>query len=112
MDDLFPACITSLPEVDTPFNGVRAWLAQGATTQTVFFDIEATGDVPAHSHGEQWGIIVDGEIEFTIGGQTRVYGKGDCYHIPAGVVHSAKFLSRCRVIDFFPDPDRHKVKQG
>ena len=110
MNEMFPACITSLPEVDTNFNGVRGWVAQGATTQTVFFDIEATGDVPTHSPGEQWGLVVDGEIEFTIGGETGVYGKGDTYHIPAGVVHSARFLSRCRVIDFFSDPDRHKVK--
>ncbi len=58
----------------------------------------------------QWGIVVDGAIELTIGGETRVYGKGDAYHIPAGVVHSARFLSHCRVIDFFADPDRHKLR--
>src|SRR5437667_142849 len=61
MDELFPACITSLPEVDVSFSGVRGWLAQGATTQVVFFDIEASVDVPPHSHGEQWGIVVNGE---------------------------------------------------
>jgi len=110
MNDTFPACITSLPEVDTGFNGVQGWLAQGATTQTVFFDIQPAGDVPPHAHGEQWGIVVDGELEFTIGGVTRTYRKGDSYHIPAGVVHSARFPAHCRVIDFFPDPDRHKAK--
>jgi quercetin dioxygenase-like cupin family protein len=111
MSGYFPECITSLPEVETNFSGVRGWLAQGETTQTVFFQIEAAGDVPPHSHGEQWGIVVDGELEFTIGGESRIYRKGDSYHIPAGVVHSARFPTSCHVIDFFPDPDRHKVKQ-
>ncbi len=110
MNKVFPECITSLPEVETNFTGVQGWLAQGETTQTVFFDIEAAGDVPPHAHGEQWGIVVEGEIEFTIAGETRTYGKGDSYHIPAGVIHSARFPTRCFVIDFFPDPDRHKVK--
>ena len=110
MDGIFPSCITSLPEVDAGFNGVRGWVAQGNTTQIVFFDIEAAGNVPPHAHGEQWGIVVDGELEFTIDGVTRVYRKGDSYHIPAGVVHSARFPTPCRVIDFFPDPDRHKIK--
>jgi len=110
MDEMFPRCITSLPEVDTTFAGVRGWVAQGATTQTVFFDIQPAGDVPPHSHGEQWGIVVEGELEFTIDGVTRLYRKGDSYHIPAGVVHSARIPTRCRVIDFFPDPDRHKIK--
>lgn len=111
MADEFPSCITALPEVDTNFTGVQGWLAQGAGTQVVFFDIEAGGVVPAHSHGEQWGIVVDGEIEFTIGGETSVYRKGDAYHIPAGTEHSAKFRTRFRCIDFFPDPARHKAKE-
>lgn len=110
MPNEFPACIMSLPEADTNFDGVRGWIAQGGQTQVVFFDIEAGGVVPPHSHGEQWGIVVDGEIEFTIGGETKVYRKGDTYHIPAGVEHSAKFRTHFRCIDFFPDPARHKAK--
>ncbi|MFN2530407.1 MAG: cupin domain-containing protein [Pyrinomonadaceae bacterium] len=110
IDDDFPSCITSLPEVDINFQGVRGWLAQGEGTQIVFFDIAPSGDVPPHAHGEQWGIVVNGELEFTIAGETRTYRKGDSYYIPAGVIHSARFPVHCQVIDFFPDPDRHKAK--
>jgi quercetin dioxygenase-like cupin family protein len=63
-----------------------------------------------HTHGEQWGIVVEGEMELTIGGQTRRCGPGDSYHIPAGVEHGAKFLTHFRAIDVFADVDRYKAK--
>jgi hypothetical protein len=36
---------------------------------------------------------------------------GDSYFIPAGAVHSATFLSRCRAIDMFADRDRYEVAE-
>ncbi len=108
----FSEVITGLPEVDVPVPGVRGWLSQGKDRQIVFFEIEAAGEIPLHSHGAQWGIVVEGEMELTIGGETGRYGPGDSYVIPAGVEHGAKFLSRIRVIDVFADADRYKPKTG
>ena len=102
--------ITNLPMIDIPLPGVRGWLSQGADHQIVFFDIEPIGVIPPHSHGEQWGMVIEGQMDLTIGGETRRYGPGDSYHIPAGVVHSAKFLTRVRVMDFFADVARYKPK--
>ncbi|MBU0716632.1 MAG: cupin domain-containing protein, partial [Planctomycetes bacterium] len=62
------------------------------------------------THGEQWGVVIDGEMELTIGGQTRVMRSGDTFHVPAGVEHGAKFLTHFRSIDVFADRDRYKVK--
>ena len=107
----YPDSITSLPRADIPFDGVTGWLSQGADRQVVFFDIEPIGVVPPHSHGEQWGIVVEGEMELTINGETATYGPGDSYHIPAGVVHGATFRTRARVIDVFADPDRYRAKE-
>ncbi len=106
----FTELITSLPEADVPFPGVRGWISQAADHQVVFFDIDPIGEIPPHSHGEQWGIVVEGEMELTIGGQTRTYCRGDSYHIPAGVVHGAKVLTRLRAIDVFADADRYKAR--
>ena len=103
-------CITKLPRVDLPLDGVRGWLSQAADHQVVFFDIDPIGSIPPHSHGEQWGILVEGELELTIDGQTKRYGPGDSYHIPAGAVHGAKFLSHVRVIDVFADVDRYRPR--
>ena len=106
----FPDAIHSLPEADIPFPGVRGWLSQAADHQIVFFEIEPIGEVPPHHHGEQWGVVVEGEMELTIGGQKRRYRAGDSYHIPAGVEHGARFITAVRAIDFFADADRYKVK--
>ena len=107
-DSTFPEFITSLPKADVPFAGVRGWISQSPTGQVVFFDIDPIGEIPPHSHGEQWGVVVEGEMELTIGGEKHSLGPGDSYHIPAGTVHSAKLLSHLRVIDVFADPDRYK----
>jgi quercetin dioxygenase-like cupin family protein len=106
----FPPMITGLPEADIPFRGVRGWISQAADHQIVFLDIEPIGIVSAHAHGEQWGIVVEGEMELTIGGVTHRYRTGDSYHIPAGVEHQARFLSRVRVIDIFGDVGRYRAK--
>ncbi|RPJ47268.1 MAG: cupin domain-containing protein [Candidatus Latescibacterota bacterium] len=106
----FPPVITGLPEADIPFPGVRGWISQGADHQIVFLDIEPIGEVSPHSHGEQWGFVVEGEMELTIGGNTRRYRAGDTYHIDAGVVHSARFLTRFRAIDFFAEKERYRAR--
>ncbi len=106
----FPELITKLPEADIPIDGVRGWIVQGRDQQVVFFDIDPIGEIPPHSHGEQWGIVAEGEMELTIGGETRRYGPGDSYHIAAGVVHGAKFLSHFRAIDVFADAARYRLK--
>jgi quercetin dioxygenase-like cupin family protein len=107
----FPRAITSLPEADIPFPGVRGWISQGNDHQIVFLDIEPIGEVTPHSHGEQWGFVVEGEMELTIGGEMRRYHAGDSYHIGAGVVHSARFLTRFRAIDFFADRNRYRFRR-
>jgi len=109
-NDAYPRMITDLPIADIPLKGVRGWISQARDGQVVFFDIEPIGEVPRHAHGEQWGIVVEGAMELTIGDQTRRYEAGDSYHIPAGVEHGARFLTRVRVIDVFAEADRWKAK--
>jgi quercetin dioxygenase-like cupin family protein len=109
-ENAYPEFIRGFPKVDIPLPGVRGWLSQAKDHQVVFFDIDPIGEVPPHSHGEQWGIVVEGAMELTIGGETRTYRAGDSYHIPAGVEHGAKFLSHFRAIDVFADVDRYKAE--
>ena len=107
---VYPEMIRNLPEVDVPMEGVRGWILQSDIRQQVFFDIEPVGEVPPHSHCAQWGVVIEGEMSLTIGDETKVYGKGDWYYIPEGVVHGATFKSRVNVIDMFDSPDRWKAK--
>ena len=66
----YPDLITSLPEADIPIPGIQGWIAQGKKFQIVFFEIEPT-KLPAHSHSAQWGIVIDGEMNLTIGGRLK-----------------------------------------
>ena len=109
--EIYPKMITDLHEIDIPLKGVKGWLLQGIDKQVVFFDIEAVGAIPEHSHGEQWGIVVEGEVELVVNGVKNVYRKGDTYHIPAGALHSARFRTRFKAIDVFADVNRYNPKQ-
>jgi quercetin dioxygenase-like cupin family protein len=112
MEEFYPEIIRNLPEAEIPIAGVRGHLMQSEHGQLVFFDISETAEVPPHTHGAQWGVVLDGEMELTIGDETRLYRKGDTYLIPAGVTHSATFKTRCKILDLFADKDRYKVKSS
>jgi quercetin dioxygenase-like cupin family protein len=107
----FPVIIKNLPEADLHFPGVKGWIFQGNDNQVGFFDIAALGEVEEHSHGAQWGIVLEGEMELTINGQAKMYRKGDTYYIPAGAPHSGNFSTQVRTIDFFDDNDRYPLKK-
>jgi len=107
---LYPEFIKNLPEADLPIEKVVGYLLQGKSGQICFFDSEPGVEVPEHSHGNQWGVVLEGEFSITIGGETKRLRKGDSYTIPAGVLHSATFDQPCKVLDFFEDVDRYQPK--
>jgi len=80
----FPAIVRTLPEADAPFRDIKVWLLRGPTASAIFVEAMADSEVPAHSHGAQWGVVVAGELVLTIGGKTRTYRPGEEYLIPAG----------------------------
>jgi len=109
----FPNVITRLPEADVPLKGVRAWILQGDRHQLVFFEFESSAQVPEHSHDyPQWGMMIEGKMELTIDGKTKLIEKGDEYVIPAKAKHYARFLSKCRVMDFFSEKMRYRAKSA
>lgn len=106
----FPQIMESLPEADVPIPGVTVRLLRGPTASAIFWEAHEDTAVPEHSHGGQWGIVIEGEMELTVGGRSRVCRRGDEYFVPAGVAHSAKLRAGLRVIDFFDDPDRYRSR--
>lgn len=108
----FPAFIQDLPQADMPFEGLRGWLLSGENGQVLFNESDADLDVPEHSHGDQWGVVIVGRIELTIGGGTNVYSKGDTYFIPAGAPHSARIHAGFRAADYFADRSRYTERPG
>jgi quercetin dioxygenase-like cupin family protein len=107
-----PDMINRLSEADLPFlaTAMKSGVLQSAHGQLVFFDIFKDIEIPAHSHKGQWGVVLEGQVEMTIDGETRIYGPGGSCYVPPGVVHSAKVPAGTKAIDFFEEPDRYRVK--
>lgn len=103
----YPDIIKALPKVSIPLPGADAFLFQGKANQLVFFEFNEDTEIPMHSHGAQWGIVVDGRIDLTIGNETKTYRKGDHYFIPPGVKHGGKIFKGFKAIDFFEEKDRY-----
>ncbi len=107
----FPAFVRRLPEADLPFKGLRGWLVQTDSGQVLFNESKVELVVPEHAHGDQWGVVLDGKIELTVGGRTRHYGRGDTYFIPARAPHKARIHPGFRAVDYFADRDRYRARR-
>jgi quercetin dioxygenase-like cupin family protein len=107
----FAEFIRDLPLVDTPLESLRGWLLQSDRALAMFYEIPDGVEVPEHAHGAQWGVVLEGSVEFTIGGETKTYRRGDTYYVPDSVVHSAILSPGFVGIDVFADADRYRARE-
>ncbi|MCU0904461.1 MAG: cupin domain-containing protein [Tabrizicola sp.] len=107
----FPEFITEFPGIEVPFPAdvLQTAAVRSEDALVVFFTFLKDMTLPTHAHGAQWGTVLEGEIVFTIEGESRTYGPGDSYMIPAGVEHGAQIRAGTRVIDVFQEPDRYRL---
>jgi quercetin dioxygenase-like cupin family protein len=76
------------------FPGVAIRTAAGGAIMLSMVTFEPDAIVPDHAHPhEQMGVLLSGELEFTVGGITRVLGPGAIWRIPGGVVHRVRALN-------------------
>jgi quercetin dioxygenase-like cupin family protein len=108
----FAEFIRSLPMADSPLESLRGWLLQGEQALTMFYEIPDGVEVPPHAHGAQWGIVIEGSVEFTIGDETSTYRRGDTYYVADGVVHAAVISPGFVGIDVFADADRYAARRS
>ena len=110
MSSIFPASITSLPQADIPLNGICAYLSQAISHQILFMEFSADVDLPEHTHAAQTGFVLEGRIDLVIDGAACSFGKGDRYHIPAGVRHSGRIHAGYADITFFDEASRYTAR--
>lgn len=108
--DPLPDWIRDLPRADTSFTGLEGPMLSGPHGQVVFLGAAEEVEVPPHSHGAQWGIVVTGRLHLTVDGEAGIYKPGDTYDVPAGAEHSARLEAGSLVIDVFQEPDRYSPK--
>jgi len=77
----------------SPVQGVEIKSAHLENVMMTWMEFEPGADLPEHSHPhEQISLIVEGKIEMTVGGLSRVLTRGDAAVVPPRVTHSAKVL--------------------
>lgn len=57
-----------------------------------------TGKSMLQHEGEEGGVIIQGEVELTVGDQTRILGPGDAYYFESKTPHRFRNLSKQDVI--------------
>jgi quercetin dioxygenase-like cupin family protein len=66
--------------------------------------------VAEHKHvHEQWSVVLEGELEFNVSGETKSVKPGMVVHIPSNELHSVKAVTTCLVMDVFT-PAREDFK--
>jgi len=60
---------------------------------------------PEHRHeNEQFTLVIEGALEFTVEGKPVVVRAGECIHLPANELHGARALTHTTVFDVFSPP--------
>ena len=91
--------------------GIKLKAVFGEKTMITIFNLEPNAVIPAHKHpNEQITYVVEGEMEFTLEGKTKVLKAGDGVVVPANQEHGALVLSKpTKVIDaWYPMREDYK----
>ena len=71
------------------WEGILGRTVHGDRVSFSVLELDADAVVPAHAHAnEQVGLLLEGSVTFTIGGETRELGPGATWRILAHVPHS------------------------
>jgi quercetin dioxygenase-like cupin family protein len=83
--------------------GLTGFPVVGGDCMLMLYEWEGIFEVPAHAHAEeQLVLVLDGEIEFVMGGEKRIMRAGDAVVVPPWVEHGASSRTeRVRTVDAF-----------
>ncbi len=83
-------------------SGCHARFVHAENMTLSYWDLDPGAIIPPHSHPhEQVTSLISGEMEMTVGGETRHLTPGCVVTLPSGTEHSVKALSACYVVDAF-----------
>jgi quercetin dioxygenase-like cupin family protein len=98
----FPEGVRRLPH--TELAGADVYVHDAAGSQILFIEV-ASGRppvvVPTHTHDVEWGIVVEGEIEMTLGDRVERHPAGSTHSIPKDLPHSFRFAPGTSSVHYF-----------
>ena len=88
--------------------GLRFQPVVGDRVMANFVHFDPHTEAPLHWHEEeQISFVLDGELEFEVGGETRTLRRGESVVIPPNVPHAARtYDGSCLEVDVFHPPRR------
>lgn len=86
--------------------GIKSQIECGANLTMAYMEIAAGTEGVAHDHPfDQCGVVVEGEIEMSIGEEKKLLKTMETYFIPAGVNHNFKTIaSSAKIVDVVVKP--------
>jgi quercetin dioxygenase-like cupin family protein len=100
----FPETIRRLPHVN--LSGADVYVHDDGSTQVLFMEVpegRPEAIVPRHTHGLEWGIVVEGAIEMQLGDREELHAAGAPHLIPAGLPHSFRFRPGTCSVHYFAE---------
>ncbi len=77
-------------------------MGHGEKMTVLHFTSQDGVEAPAHSHEhEQFGYVLRGALEITVGDETAILHAGDCYLIPSNAPHSFRTIGVTEALDIF-----------
>jgi len=95
--------VATVPVLDVWGETVRARRIEGERITLALVELAPDSTVPGHRHeNEQLGMVITGEVTFTIGDETRELGPGGSWRIPSNAYHQVSVgPAGAVVIDIF-----------
>ena len=81
--------------------GIWSKIESGSNLTMAFMEIASNKEGTTHSHPfDQCGVVIEGEIEISIGEEKKLLKPMETYFIPAGTKHNWKTLaSSAKILD-------------
>lgn len=84
------------------FPGYHGKMIHSERMTFVTWEIEEGAPFPEHKHPhEQITYIIEGELELTVSGETKVVGPGNTVIIPPNALHLGRAITACKIVDVF-----------
>ncbi len=81
--------------------GIRSEIESGSNLTMAFMEISPYKEGTAHDHPfDQCGVVLEGEIEMSVGEEKKLLRPIETYFIPAGAKHNWRtFTASARILD-------------
>ncbi len=74
--------------------GIRSRLESGSNLTMAFMEIAPSKEGTPHDHPfDQCGVVIEGEVEMSVGEEKKLLRPMETYFIPAGTKHNWKTIS-------------------